>query len=136
MKTSLRYLVIFFLITVSSTVAFADTGFVFKGKIGNYPIVMTIWATAGSVVGNYYYTSQGKEKQLSMSGEPMLDVEAPIWVFKEDLNNVHNGVFVLRWDRLDNPANEEIVGVYVNIKGQTYTVNLHCIKVISNPDHC
>ena len=136
MKTSLRYPVIFFLITVSSTVAFADTGFVFRGKVGKYPIEMEVWATASSAVGGYYYISQGKDKQLTVSGEPMLEVEAPIWIFRENINGVHNGVFVLRWDRLSYPECEEMTGVYINTKGKSFDVSLRCVKTIANPEHC
>lgn len=71
-----------------------------------------------------------------VSGEPMLEVEAPIWIFRENINGVHNGVFVLRWDRLSYPECEEMTGVYINTKGKSFDVSLRCVKTIANPDHC
>ena len=47
----------------SFTTSLADSGYVFKGKIGKYPIVLTIWATAAFADGEYYYVSEsGKTK--------------------------------------------------------------------------
>lgn len=38
----------------------AQTAFTFKGKIGNYPVVMELYGYISGVEGDMYYVSQGK----------------------------------------------------------------------------
>lgn len=134
MKKSLFILTIIWAFVLHAN---ADTGFVFKGKIGNYPIVMTIWATFGDAWGCYYYESQGKNNKLELHGEPDLDSEeGNVWIFTETLSGVlnsFNGYFRMNWDR----ANPNVMsGYYINKKGKMYRVNLRCVKTMSNPEHC
>lgn len=63
----------------------ADTGFIFKGTIGKYPIVMEIWATATSVTGSYYYSSQGKRNSINISGFADTETEN-VWIITEEIN--------------------------------------------------
>lgn len=121
----------------SATSAFADTYFVFKGTIGDYPIVMGFWATLTSATGDYYYVSQGKNKKIKLEGQMDLECEEDnVWHFDEEINGKWNGMFRLKWDRsTDAYRNKYVEGMYVNAKGKRYTVRLTRVDMIANPDH-
>ena len=116
--------------------SFADTFYVFKGKIGKYPVVVSILATAASASGDYYYVSQGKRKTLQLFGER--DVWGPddaVWYFTETVKGKWNGQFRVRWDLSILNGYKRMTGVYRNVKGRTYKVNLTCVKSVRNPYH-
>ena len=121
----------------SATSALADTYFVFKGTIGDYPIVMGFWATLTSATGDYYYVSQGKNKKIKLEGQMDLECEEDnVWHFDEEINGKWNGMFRLKWDRsTDAYRNKYVEGIYVNAKGKRYTVRLTRVDMIANPDH-
>lgn len=118
----------------SFTTLLADSGYVFRGKIGNYPIVLTIWATAVEASGEYYYVSQGKNKTLALEGNLDFD-EDNVWYFTERENGKRNGAFKLKWNLSIRDGYKTMKGTYRNIKGQSFNVVLNCVKVIENPDH-
>lgn len=111
----------------------ADTGFLFEGKIGTYPVVMSIWATATHATGDYYYVSQGPNKTLQLNGELDLECDDPIWVFEEYVNGKWNGRFRVYWDRFTLDGQRTMVGSYVNIKGKSYSVNLKLKRLLPHP---
>lgn len=121
----------------SAASAWADTYFVFKGTIGNYPIVMGFWATLTCATGDYYYVSQGKNKKIKLEGQMDLECEEDnVWHFDEEINGKWNGMFRLKWDRsTDAYRNKYVEGMYVNAKGKRYPVRLTRVDMISNPDH-
>ena len=121
----------------SAASAWADTYFVFKGTIGDYPIVMGFWATLTSATGDYYYVSQGKNKKIKLEGQMDLECEEDnVWHFDEEINGKWNGMFRLKWDRsTDAYRNKYVEGMYVNAKGKRYPVRLTRVDMISNPDH-
>lgn len=129
-----RFLASFLFLLLSATYSFADCGYVFKGKIGNYPIVLTIWATAVEASGEYYYVSQGKNKTLALEGYLDFD-EDNVWYFTERVNGKRNGAFKLKWNLSIRDGYKTMKGTYRNIKGQSFNVVLNCVKVIENPDH-
>ena len=106
--------------------------FWFKGKIGKYPIVMELNATAGSAWGDYYYVSQGSNNKLQLSGGPDFDDDSGLkWVLEETVDGKFNGFFVLRWDRFSEYSKNgytRITGTYVNVKNKKYNVDLKCYK--------
>ncbi len=114
----------------------SDSGFIYKGTIGKYSIVMEIWATATNVTGSYYYVSQGKQKSITLTGNAELGT-SNIWIITEEIFGMFNGFFRLFWTRWqDNDEYKIITGEYINIKGKHFPVTLRCVKVMSNPDHC
>ena len=121
----------------SAASTWADTYFVFKGTIGDYPIVMGFWATLTSATGDYYYVSQGKNKKIKLEGQMDLECEEDnVWHFNEEINGKWNGMFRLKWDRsTDAYRNKYVEGIYVNAKGKRYTVRLTRVDMIANPDH-
>lgn len=121
----------------SAASACADTYFVFKGTIGNYPIVMGFWATLTYATGDYYYVSQGKNKKIKLEGQMDLECEEDnVWHFDEEINGKWNGMFRLKWDRsTDAYRNKYVEGMYVNAKGKKYPVRLTRVDMIANPDH-
>ncbi|MCQ2243597.1 MAG: hypothetical protein MJZ32_05000 [Bacteroidaceae bacterium] len=122
---------LFFLFAIVS-ISFADTGYVYKGKVGKYPIVFTVWATAATASGDYYYVSQGANKKLQLAGE---NKGNNWWYFTETLHGDYNGTFLLMWDLTTRNGYKNVTGTYTNIYGDTYKVVLHCVKVIQNPYH-
>lgn len=129
-----KILVSFLFLLLSVTYSFADCVYVFKGKIGNYPIVLTILATAASASGEYYYVSQGKNKTLDLEGN--IDFyEDNVWYFTETVNGKRNGAFKVWWNLSTRYGYKTMRGIYKNIKGKSFNVELNCVKVISNPDH-
>lgn len=125
------------LVLCSAASACADTYFVFKGTIGDYPIVMGFLATLTSATGDYYYVSQGKNKRIKLEGQMDLECEEDnVWHFDEEINGKWNGMFRLKWDRsTDAYHNKYVEGMYVNAKGKRYTVRLTRVDMIANPDH-
>lgn len=115
------------------TLSFADTGYVYKGKVGKYPIVLTVWATAATASGDYYYVSQGANNRLQLDGENRGN---NWWYFTETLHGDYNGTFRLKWNLTTRNGYKNITGTYTNIQGMTYNVVLNCVKVIPNPYHC
>ena len=111
----------------SFTTLLADSGYVFRGKIGNYPIVLTIWATAVEASGEYYYVSQGKNKKLQLTGAFISELDSPqlVWRFVETVNGKYNGVYYVVWNYFIGKSSD-IVGAYINSKGDEYEVNLKC----------
>lgn len=135
-KLKTKIIISLLLAMCSFTTSFADSGYVFKGEIGKYPIVLTIWATAAFADGEYYYVSQGKNKPLKLQGNYDTEgYEDDVWYFTETVNGKRNGAFKLKWRRSVNNGYKRMTGTYVNIKGNSYYVNLTCVKVINNPDH-
>ena len=130
-----RILTIITFLHLFVSAAQADTGFVFRGKIGNYPIEMTIWATATSVVGEYYYLSQGKNK-IELDGNAEPNSSDDIWIIKETVDYFFNGFFRLKWDRWSEEGQKVITGEYINTKLKHFSVSLKCVKIMSNPEHC
>ena len=131
-----RFLFLYIIMSSFSIVANADSGFVFKGKIGNYPIVMTIWATASSATGTYYYVSQGKDNEIELSGNIELGTDSDIWIITEEISGFFNGFFRVHWDRFTEEGQKQMTGEYINIKGKHFPVKLRCVKVEGNPEHC
>ena len=127
---------LFLLFYFTATIVCADSGFVFKGKIGNYPIVMTIWATASSATGTYYYVSQGKDNEIELSGNIELGTDSDIWIVTEEISGFFNGFFRVHWDRFTEEGQKLMTGDYINIKGKHVPVKLRCVKVEGNPEHC
>ena len=127
---------LFLLFYFTATIVCADSGFVFKGKIGNYPIVMTIWATASSATGTYYYVSQGKDNEIELSGNIELGTDSDIWIITEEISGFFNGFFRVHWDRFTEEGQKLMTGDYINIKGKHFPVKLRCVKVEGNPEHC
>lgn len=138
MKTLRHKIALALLLAICSAAsAWADTYFVFKGTIGNYPIVMGFWATLTSATGDYYYVSQGKNKKIKLEGQMDLECEEDnVWHFDEEINGKWNGMFRLKWDRsTDAYRNKYVEGMYVNAKGKRYPVRLTRVDMIANPDH-
>ena len=138
MKTLRNKIALMLLLAICSAAsAWADTYFVFKGTIGNYPIVMGFWATLTRATGDYYYVSQGKNKKIKLEGQMDLECEEDnIWHFDEEINGKWNGMFRLKWDRsTDAYRNKYVEGMYVNAKGKRYPVRLTRVDMIANPDH-
>lgn len=138
MKTLRNKIALTLLLALCSAAStWADTYFVFKGTIGDYPIVMGFWATLTSATGDYYYVSQGKNKKIKLEGQMDLECEEDnVWHFNEEINGKWNGMFRLKWDRsTDAYRNKYVEGMYVNAKGKRYTVRLTRVDMIANPDH-
>ena len=138
MKTLRNKIALTLLLALCSAAStWADTYFVFKGTIGDYPIVMGFWATLTSATGDYYYVSQGKNKKIKLEGQMDLECEEDnVWHFDEEINGKWNGMFRLKWDRsTDAYRNKYVEGMYVNAKGKRYTVRLTRVDMIANPDH-
>ncbi|MBR3455029.1 MAG: hypothetical protein IKH26_06880 [Bacteroidaceae bacterium] len=130
----MKKLVLFFVLSwaVLSVSAQGNGVFRFKGKIGNYPIVMELNATAASAWGDYYYVSQGSKNKLQLNGDRDLSDESGLkWVLEETVDDKLNGYFFLRWDRLSEYSKDgsmRITGTYINVKNKKYTVELKCDK--------
>lgn len=108
------------------TLSFADSGYVYKGKIGNYPVVVTLWATAAYASGEYYYVSQGPYNTLQLEGVN----RGYYWDFTETLNGDFNGSFRLKWNLATRTGYKTVTGTYTNLKGKTFKVVLNCIRLL------
>jgi hypothetical protein len=130
----MKKLVLFVLLSwaVLSASAQGNAVFRFKGKIGNYPIVMELNATATSAWGDYYYVSQGPKNKLQLNGNRDFDDDTELkWVLEETVDDELNGYFFLRWDRLSEYSKDgsmRITGTYINVKNKKYNVELKCDK--------
>lgn len=135
-KLKTKIIISLLLAIFSFASSFADCKYVFRGRIGKYPIVLTIWTTAVFADGEYYYVSQGKNKTLKLSGNYDLEgYEENIWYFTETVNGRKNGAFRVKWDVSTRNGYKRMIGTYVNVKGNSYYVNLTCVKAIVNPNH-
>lgn len=117
-----RYLIIcLFLLT--AIMSSAQTAFDFKGTIGKYPVVVSLYGYMSDIEGDMYYVSQGKNKKLQLRGECIseLDSNQLSWKFIETVNGKYNGTYYVVWNAF--------VGTYVNAKDREFQVNLKCVKI-------
>ena len=138
MRTIKFKIILSFLLAVLSWgTSNAQTAFTFKGKIGNYSVVMELYGYISGVEGDMYYVSQGKNKKIKLEGQMDLECEEDnVWHFDEEINGKWNGMFRLKWDRsTDAYRNKYVEGMYVNAKGKRYPVRLTRVDMTANPDH-
>lgn len=85
-----------------------------------------VW-TAVEASGEYYYVSQGKNKKLQLTGAFISELDSPqlVWRFVETVNGKYNGVYYVVWNYFIGKSSD-IVGAYINSKGDEYEVNLKC----------
>ena len=78
----------------------AQTAFDFKGTIGKYPIVVSLYGYVSGVEGDIYYVSQGKNKKLQLTGAFISELDSPqlVWRFVETVNSKYNGVYYVVWN--------------------------------------
>ena len=105
----------------------AQTAFDFKGTIGKYPVVVSLYGYVSGVEGDIYYVSQGKNKKLQLTGAFISELDSPqlVWRFVETVNGKYNGVYNVVWNYFIGKSSD-IVGAYINSKGDEYEVNLKC----------
>ena len=66
--SKLKIVMLLHLATFSWGISTAQTAFEFKGRIGKYPIVVSLYGYVSGVEGDIYYVSQGKNKKLQLTG--------------------------------------------------------------------
>lgn len=117
----------FLFVVLSWGVSYAQTAFEFKGRIGKYPVVMSLYGYVSGVEGDIYYVSQGKNKELQLTGVFIseLDSSQLVWRFVETVNGKYNGVYYVVWNYFIGKSSD-IVGAYINSKGDEYEVILKC----------
>lgn len=110
----------------------AQTAFDFKGTIGKYPVVVSLYGYVSEVEGDMYYVSQGKNKKLQLRGECIseLDSNQLSWKFIETVNGRYNGTYYVVWNAFVG-GSKNMVGTYVNAKGREFQVNFKCVKTES-----
>lgn len=65
MKTiKLKIILSLLLAILSWGTSSANFPFTFKGKIGNYPVLIELYGYISEVEGDMYYVSQGKNKKI------------------------------------------------------------------------
>ena len=121
-----KYLIIC-LFLMTAIMSSAQTAFDFKGTIGKYPIVVSLYGYVSGVEGDIYYVSQGKNKKLQLTGAFISELDSPqlVWRFVETVNGKYNGVYNVVWNYFIGKSSD-IVGAYINSKGDEYEVNLKC----------
>ena len=133
MRTIKFKIILSFLLAVLSWgTSNAQTAFTFKGKIGNYPVVMELYGYISGVEGDMYYVSQGKNKKLYLKGETINDLDSQVLVWKiyETVNGKYNGTYYVEWNAFIG-GSKNIVGKYTNTKGKIFKVNLKCTSTSS-----
>lgn len=120
------------LVIVSSSISYAQIAFDFKGTIGKYPVVVSLYGYMSEVEGDMYYVSQGKNKKLQLRGECIseLDSNQLSWKFTETVNGKYNGMYYVVWNAFVG-GSKNMVGTYVNAKGREFQVNFKCVKTES-----
>ena len=96
MRTIKFKIILSFLLAVLSWgTSNAQTAFTFKGKIGNYSVVMELYGYISGVEGDMYYVSQGKNKKLYLKGETINDLDSQVLVWKiyETVNGKYNDTY-------------------------------------------
>ena len=123
--TKLRVVLSFLFAAFSWSISNAQTAFDFKGTIGKYPVVVSLYGYMSDIEGDMYYVSQGKNKKLQLRGECIseLDSNQLSWKFIETVNGRYNGTYYVVWNAF--------VGTYVNAKDREFQVNLKCVKTES-----
>ena len=88
---------------------------------------MSLYGYVSGVDGDIYYVSQGKNKRLQLTGAFISELDSPqlVWRFVETVNGKYNGVYYVVWNFFINKSSD-IVGAYINSKGDEYEVNLKC----------
>ena len=94
-----KYLIIC-LFLMTAIMSSAQTAFDFKGTIGKYPIVVSLYGYVSGVEGDIYYVSQGKNKKLQLTGAFISELDSPqlVWRFVETVNGKYNGVYYVVWN--------------------------------------
>lgn len=94
-----KYLIIC-LFLMTAIMSSAQTAFDFKGTIGKYPIVVSLYGYVSGVEGDIYYVSQGKNKKLQLTGAFISELDSPqlVWRFVETVNSKYNGVYYVVWN--------------------------------------
>lgn len=117
---------------ISSTVSYSQTAFDFKRTIGKYPVVVSLYGYISDIEGDMYYVSQGKNKKLQLRGECIseLDSNQLSWKFIETVNGRYNGTYYVVWNAFVG-GSKNMVGTYVNAKGQEFQVDFKCVKTES-----
>ena len=89
-----RFFLLLFVFAFSS-ISYSQTAFEFKGRIGKYPVVVSLYGYVSGVEGEIYYVSQGKNKKLQLRGECIseLDSNQLSWKFIETVNGKYNGTY-------------------------------------------
>ena len=119
----------FLFVVLSWGVSYAQTAFDFKGTIGKYPVVVSLYGYMSEVEGDMYYVSQGKNKKLQLRGECIseLDSNQLSWKFIETVNGKYNGTYYVVWNASAG-GSKNMVGTYVNAKGREFQVNFKCVN--------
>ena len=127
--TKLRVVLSFLFAAFSWSISNAQTAFDFKGTIGKYPVVVSLYGYMSDIEGDMYYVSQGKNKKLQLRGECIseLDSNQLSWKFIETVNGRYNGTYYVVWNAFVG-GSKNMVGTYVNAKGREFQVNFKCVK--------
>ena len=119
--TKLKIVLSFLFAAFSWSISNAQTAFDFKGTIGKYPVVVSLYGYMSEVEGDMYYVSQGKNKKLQLRGECIseLDSNQLSWKFIETVNGRYNGTYYVVWNAFVG-GSKNMVGTYVNAKGREF----------------
>ena len=74
--TKLRVVLSFLFAAFSWSISNAQTAFDFKGTIGKYPVVVSLYGYMSDIEGDMYYVSQGKNKKLQLRGECISELDS------------------------------------------------------------
>lgn len=116
--TKLRVVLSFLFAAFSWSISNAQTAFDFKGTIGKYPVVVSLYGYMSDIEGDMYYVSQGKNKKLQLRGECIseLDSNQLSWKFIETVNGRYNGTYYVVWNAFVG-GSKNMIGTYINAKG-------------------
>ena len=91
-KLIIKIFLSFLFAAFSWNISNAQTAFDFKGTIGKYPVVVSLYGYMSDIEGDMYYVSQGKNKKLQLRGECIseLDSNQLSWKFIETVNGRYN----------------------------------------------
>ena len=89
---------------------------------------MSLYGYVSGVEGYMFYVSQGEGKKLELEGVCLSEIESDqlTWKFIETVNDKYNGTYYVVWNAFTG-GSKNIIGVYINAKGQEFQVELKCI---------
>ena len=79
-KFIIKIFLSFLFAAFSWSISNAQTAFDFKGTIGKYPVVVSLYGYMSEVEGDIYYVSQGKNKKLQLRGMYQRTRQQPVIV--------------------------------------------------------
>lgn len=89
---------------------------------------MSLYGYVSGVEDYMFYVSQGEGKKLELEGVCLSEIESDqlTWKFIETVNGKYNGTYYVVWNAFTS-GSKNIIGVYINAKGQEFQVELKWI---------